>query len=91
MADKTFQAQILTPEGALFEGAVEGVKVPGTQGNFEMLVNHAPIISLLSPGNVVVKQPAGEEITYQISGGFVEMNNNRMTLLAESAVILENA
>jgi F-type H+-transporting ATPase subunit epsilon len=91
MADKTFHAQILTPEGALFEGDALGVKVPGTNGKFEMLVNHAPIISLLTPGNVVVRQGGGDEITYQISGGFVEMNNNRMTLLAESAVMLENA
>lgn len=91
MADKTFHAQILTPEGALFEGEAEGVKVPGSDGKFEMLVNHAPIISLLTAGKVVVRKEDGYEINYKISGGFVEMNNNRMTLLAESAVLLENS
>jgi len=81
----TFYAQILTPDGALFEGAVYSVQVPGVQGNFLMLFNHAPIVSTLSVGEVVITKPDETEIVYAVSGGFVEMNDNVMTLLAEKA------
>lgn len=82
---KTFHAQILTPEGSLFEGDVEGVQVPGKSGNFLMLFNHAPIVSTLGVGQVIIKKPDNTELVYAVSGGFVEMNDNKMTLLAEKA------
>jgi F-type H+-transporting ATPase subunit epsilon len=81
----TFHAQILTPDGPLFEGDVHGVQVPGAEGNFLMLYNHAPIVSTLGAGEVVIKKPDNTEIVYAVSGGFVEMNDNVMTLLAEKA------
>ncbi|PWN06435.1 ATP synthase F1 subunit epsilon [Rhodohalobacter mucosus] len=81
----TFQAQVLTPDGSLFEGEVTGVRVPGVQGNFMMLHNHAPIVSTLGVGAVVITKPDNSEIVYAVSGGFVEMNDNSMTLLAEKA------
>jgi F-type H+-transporting ATPase subunit epsilon len=84
VADK-FHAQILTPEGPLFEGSVQGVQVPGVQGSFLMLFNHAPIVSTLGVGEVIIKKPDDTEIVYAVSGGFVEMNDNVMTLLAEKA------
>lgn len=79
----TFNAQILTPNGSLFEGEVSGVKLPGTEGSFEVKANHAPIVSTLEKGNVLVRKSDGET-SYNISGGFVEVNNNKLTLLAES-------
>jgi F-type H+-transporting ATPase subunit epsilon len=79
----TFNAQILTPNGSLFEGEVSGVKLPGTQGSFEVKSNHAPIVSTLEKGTVLVRKSDGDT-TYAISGGFVEVNNNKLTLLAES-------
>lgn len=79
----TFNAQILTPNGSLFEGEVSGVKLPGTQGSFEVKANHAPIVSTLEKGVVLVRSADGES-TFSISGGFVEVNNNKLTLLAES-------
>lgn len=79
----TFNAQILTPNGSLFQGEVNGVKLPGTQGSFEVKANHAPIVSTLDKGNVLVRKADGDK-TYAISGGFVEVNNNKLTLLAES-------
>lgn len=81
----TFKAQILTPDGPLFEGDVTGVQVPGSGGNFLMLFNHAPIVSTLTVGQVIIKKPDNSETVYAVSGGFVEMNNNVMTLLAEKA------
>ena len=80
----TFIAQILTPEGSLFEGDVTGVKMPGTEGSFEVKANHAPIVSTLEEGDVLVRKSDGET-NYKISGGFVEVAENKLTLLAESA------
>lgn len=82
---KTFQAQILTPIGALFDGEVTGVQVPGEGGSFEMKFNHAPIISTLDIGVVRLMTEQNQALYYAVSGGFVEMNDNRLTLLAEAA------
>lgn len=79
----TFNAQILTPNGSLFKGEVSGVKLPGSEGSFEVKANHAPIVSTLDAGSVLVRKTDGD-VTYDISGGFVEVNNNKLTLLAES-------
>ncbi|WP_018126254.1 ATP synthase F1 subunit epsilon [Balneola vulgaris] len=80
-----FKAQILTPEGSLYEGDVTGVKMPGTQGSFEVKANHAPIVSTLEKGEVLIRKNDGDT-NYTISGGFVEVANNKLTLLAESVV-----
>jgi F-type H+-transporting ATPase subunit epsilon len=81
----TFIAQILTPEGSLFEGDVTGVQMPGSQGSFEVKANHAPIVSTLEEGDVLVRKSDGET-SYKISGGFVEVAENKLTLLAESVI-----
>ncbi|MEQ9308837.1 MAG: hypothetical protein RLN90_05235 [Balneolaceae bacterium] len=81
----TFQAQILTPNGSLFEGEVSGVQMPGVMGSFEVKANHAPIVSALDEGTVLVRKADGD-INYNISGGFVEVAKNKLTLLAESII-----
>ncbi len=80
-----FHAQLLTPEGPLFEGKVESVQVPGINGNFQMLYNHAPIVSALAIGKISIQTGKNEDIIYAVSGGFVEMSDNKCTLLAEKA------
>jgi F-type H+-transporting ATPase subunit epsilon len=81
----TFEAQILTPDGSLFDDEVEGVKVPGSQGSFEVKVNHASIISSLEIGKVRIRRSDNSEELFAVSGGFVEVNDNKLTLLAEAA------
>lgn len=81
----TFKAKILTPEGAVFEGNVTGVRMPGSYGSFEIKQNHAPIVSTLQSGIVTVRTESGEKL-FSISGGMVEMASNQLTLLAESVV-----
>ncbi|MFV1885280.1 MAG: ATP synthase F1 subunit epsilon [Balneola sp.] len=81
----TFKAQILTPNGSLFEGDVTGVQMPGVMGSFEVKANHAPIVSALDEGIVLVRKTDGD-VNYNISGGFVEVAKNKLTLLAESVV-----
>ena len=84
--EKTFKAQVLTPEGSRFSGDVVSVSVPGASGSFQMLHNHAPIISALDVGRVDIQKVDNTTLTYAVSGGFVEMNDNQVTLLAERAI-----
>lgn len=85
----TFHAQLLTPNGSEFDGDIIGMKVPGTDGSFEMLYNHAPIISTLTYGRVEIHTADDKKIIFAVSGGFVEMNDNDVTLLAEEAIQAE--
>ena len=84
--EKTFQAQVLTPDGSRFKGDVVSVSVPGASGSFQILYNHAPIISALDVGRVDIQKADNSKLTYAVSGGFVEMNDNQVTLLAERAI-----
>lgn len=86
MAERFFHAQILTPSGALYDGQAAGVNVPGEKGAFEVLTGHAPIMSTLSPGTVTVKDQNLQVHKFTVTGGFVEVSGNRLTLLAESVI-----
>jgi F-type H+-transporting ATPase subunit epsilon len=74
--------EILTPDKKVFEGEVTSVTVPGTMGSFEILNNHAPIISTLDDGKLTVRA-LGKEDVFLIKGGVVEVNNNIVMVLAE--------
>ena len=76
------QLRIVSPEKVEYDGAVESVLVPGTMGQFEILTNHAPIISSLSVGEVVYTAADGKH-TINISGGFVEVQKNKVSLCIE--------
>lgn len=77
--------EIVTPDKKLFEGETSLVGVPGSAGAFTMLNNHAPIISTLDKGKIKVVDLNQKEHYFEISSGVVEMNNNRVIILAESA------
>ncbi|WP_295653908.1 ATP synthase F1 subunit epsilon [uncultured Mucilaginibacter sp.] len=76
--------EILTPDKKIYEGEVRSVTVPGTMGSFEILNNHAPIISTMEDGKVIVRTGAKEEV-FLVKGGVVEVLNNNVMVLAESA------
>ena len=76
------QLDIITPDNNLFSGEVESVKLPGSEGSFGVLKNHAPIISTLSKGSVIVSSSSGEQ-SFEISGGVVEVLNDKIIVLAE--------
>lgn len=78
------QLEIITPDKKLYEGEVKLVKVPGSKGSFEVLKNHAPIISTLSRGGVKVIDKSDKTTVYDIGGGVIEVKNNRIIILAES-------
>jgi len=74
--------EILTPDAIIFNGEVERVAFPGIGGGFEILKGHAPLISALKEGKI--KVTASSNITnYEITGGFVEVLNNTLTVLVE--------
>lgn len=75
--------EIITPDKKVFEGEVSSVTVPGTKGRFQMLENHAAIISTMINGAVKIKTSTGEE-QFNVKGGVVEMLNNKVIILAES-------
>jgi F-type H+-transporting ATPase subunit epsilon len=75
--------EILTPDKKIFEGEVRSVTVPGTMGSFEILNNHAPIISTLDDGKLTVRTGGKEEV-FMVKGGVVEVLNNNVMVLAES-------
>ena len=77
------QLKIVSPERIEFTGEVISVLVPGSMGQFEILVNHAPIISSLDKGRVVYALPNGEKKNLDIIGGFVQVQKNVVSLCVE--------
>lgn len=74
--------KVVSPEKVVFNGDVERVIVPGTRGEFEILQNHAPIISTLDGGKLVYVDSEGEHEMH-ISGGFVEVQKNKVNACVE--------
>lgn len=77
------QLEIITPEEKVFEGEVTSVQLPGVTGKFEILNNHAPIISSLTKGKVRVIDTNNNTEHYDINGGVIEMQNNKVIVLAD--------
>ena len=76
------QLRIVSPEKVEYNGAVESVLVPGTAGQFEILNDHAPIISTLQKGTVEYETKEGK-LSLNILGGFVEVQKNVVSLCVE--------
>ncbi len=80
--------EILTPEKKLFSGEVYGVQLPGINGLFEILDKHAPMVSALGKGNLKILVDKKGEENFSIQSGFVEVLNNKATVLVEGATAL---
>ena len=76
--------EIITPDKKVFEGDIKSVRVPGTKGSFQVLKDHAPIISTLEKGLVIMVDQEGNEKIIEISGGVIEVKANKIVLLADS-------
>jgi F-type H+-transporting ATPase subunit epsilon len=75
--------EIVTPDEKIFEGEAKHVQLPGRDGLFGILNNHAPIVATLAKGKVKVEATDGDVQYFEIGGGVVEMNNNKVIVLAE--------
>lgn len=74
--------EIITPEKRLFDGKVKLVQVPGAKGSFEILNNHAPVISTLTQGKIKVVTEKDQQEFFDIASGMVEVKLNSITILA---------
>jgi len=74
---------VLTPDRTIYTGQTTAVKVPGTSGEFQVLTNHAPIVSSLDAGKVTIKKDDGSELAFDIERGFIEVLNNEISLLVQ--------
>ena len=80
-----FFVEIVALSGSVYHGETTSVRAPGTDGGFEILANHAPMLASLGIGVLSLKTPDGQKITYATSGGFLQVLKNRVIILAESA------
>ena len=79
------QLDILTPEQKIYSGEVYGVQLPGVEGSFEILENHAAMVAALGEGKMKILKDKNNTELYTIKGGFVEVLNNKATVLLEGA------
>jgi len=82
--------EILTPEKKLYSGEVYGVQMPGISGSFEVLEKHAPLVSALKAGRLKVLKNKQNNFLILITGGFVEVLNNKVTVLVEGATPVDS-
>ncbi len=78
--------EIVTPDKKIFEGDIKSVRVPGRKGSFQVLKDHAPIVSTLENGSVIIVSEEGTETIFRISGGLIEVKANKIILLADSVI-----
>ncbi len=84
-----FHFELVSPERMLFSGAVEAVVVPGAEGAFTVLKDHAPVMSVLKPGIVEVDESATKKQRLFVRGGFADVSATGLTILAEQAIPVE--
>lgn len=77
--------EIISPDKSLYSGEILSIRVPGSKGSFEILKNHAPIISTLEKGMINILEKSGNRTSIEVDGGVIEAKNNKIIVLAESA------
>ena len=85
-----FTFELVSPEKILFSGDVEQVVVPGTEGDFAVLKDHAPVMSALRPGLLTYTDAKGTLETVFVRGGFVDATPSLLTVLADQAIPVAN-
>ena len=82
-----FKLEIVGPSGKVYSNDVEFVLVRTTEGDMRILPNHSPFVAGLAIGEMMVREEKGKEISYYISEGFLEINNNKVIILADEAIL----
>ncbi|HON52177.1 MAG TPA: F0F1 ATP synthase subunit epsilon [Bacteroidales bacterium] len=77
------EIEIITPSTQLYNGKASQVNVPGSNGSFEILENHAPIISTLQKGTIILIDQTGTKHSFDIPGGVVEQSKNKVLILVD--------
>lgn len=81
---KEIFVEIITPSKSIYKGQIKSITIPGTLGNFQVLFNHAPLLSTFEIGKIKLNDTNDKEIEYATSGGTVEVNDNKILVLADS-------
>jgi F-type H+-transporting ATPase subunit epsilon len=84
MADKQLIVTVISPEETLYGGAAQAVFLPGASGRFEVLPGHAPLISTLEAGEIVVRDTEGVEHHIAVRGGVVRVSGDKVTACVEA-------
>ena len=74
---------VLTPDKEIFSGPITSVRVPGVNGQFQVLDRHAPIVSALQRGEVAIVKTDGVKLNFEVGSGFIEVLNNQVSLLVQ--------
>ena len=82
-SDKTFFLEIVSPEGKILGEDVEFCVLPGYEGQLGILPNHAPLVSMLGPGEIKIEKN-GKASYFAVSGGFMEVSSNKVTVAADT-------
>ena len=85
MYERSFSLEIVAPDRVVFQGEATSVTAPGTMGGFQVLFNHAPLLSSLDVGPLKVKNTQGVDTVYATGGGYLEVRENKVVVLVESA------
>lgn len=84
MADRGFRLTVLTEEKAVIDETIQSLEAPGSEGYLGVLRNHAPLVTTLQPGRLTVTPLDQDPRDYVVSGGFLEINHNTATVLADA-------
>ncbi len=82
----SFSFELVAPDKQVFKGDVESVLVPGSEGDFVVLKDHAPVMAALRPGVVAIEEGGGTKHRFFVRGGFADVNPAGLILLAETAI-----
>jgi F-type H+-transporting ATPase subunit epsilon len=85
MADRAFTVDIVTPDRVVLSDRAVYLRAPGVCGSFGVLANHAPFLTELSIGELTYRRESGQEIRLALNGGFLQVFENQVTVLADSA------
>ncbi len=83
---KTFNFEIITPVRVVYNGVVQGISADGTEGSFGVLADHAPLITELETGIIMVEDSSGKTMQFAAEGGFLEVTANNVVVLTDSCV-----
>lgn len=85
MYEKSFKLEIVTPKKIVFKDKATSLSAPGVQGGFQILHSHAPFLATVEIGETKMKDSEGRDTIFATSGGFVEVKNNSVVVLVETA------
>jgi F-type H+-transporting ATPase subunit epsilon len=82
----SFYFELVSPDKLVFKGQAESVLVPGSEGDFVVLKDHAPVMASLRPGVVAIEEAQGKQTKIFVRGGFADVSQAGLILLAETAI-----